>query len=270
MKCASISRLVDSYGYASWISRGVNASVVIPCIDDIVEELPSLTVGCGISVAQVVKILLTDEAGTLRVADNARIFAERGADINDVVQAMLPPQKYRSMPWLLSYDQLDVATVVDGLPSIDMLDFTKSQIYSGVDMNKIWRECLPELSQRYPDREQLLSKFAAVYLVSHWRDLTESGYKVAASVLNDALRRLDRVVRGDGGSLLRWRIGDQRSTVDTVFDTINAGADPDLIVQLVPSKTLTHAQLRRLVRAGADQVKLCKRLLQRSVCTVGC
>ena len=262
VKCASISRLVDSYGYASWISRGVNASVVIPCIDDIVEELPSLTVGCGISVAQVVKILLTDEPGALKVADNARIFAERGADINDVVQAMLPPQKYRSMPWLLSYDQLDVATVVDGLPSIDMLDFTKSQIYSGVDMNKIWRECLPELSQRYPDRERLLSKFAAVYLVVHWRDLTESGYEVTASVLNDALRRLNQVVREDGGSLLWWRIGDRRCTVDTVFDTINAGADPDLIVQLVPSKTLTHAQLRRLVQAGADQVKLCKRLLQ--------
>ena len=259
VKYAGISRLVDGYGYASWISCGVDASIVIPCIADITEELPSLTVGYGISAAQVAKVLLADEAGTSKVMANARIFVKSGADINDVVQAMLPPQKYRSMPWLLDYNQLNVATVVNELPPIDMLDFSKSQVYRGVDMNRIWRECLPELSQRYPDCEQLLSKFAAVYLVLHWRDLAESGYKVTASVLNDALRRLSQVLGGQR-SLLWWHIED--CTADTVFDTINAGVNPDLIVQLVPPRTLTRTRLRRLVRAGADQAKLCRRLLQ--------
>ena len=266
-KYAGVAKLVSKYGYVVWLNNyGTDANIIVPHIADIVEELPSLAAICDISAAQVVKILLADgEPGVAKVVDNAEALAKSGADINDIVQAMSPLQKYTSMSWLLKYDQLDVS-FIDNLPPIDTLkggarhdDYLQDSQYR--DMDQTWFECLPKLSQRGLVSEQLLNKFTAAYLISHRQELREAGYEVSKPVMDGALRRLLSIRQKDcrDGYVQWYKLGDS-CTVDALLDIIDAGVDPDLVLHFLPCKTLTDDRLCKLVQAGVNQAELFGRL----------
>ena len=261
-----VTELANEYGYIVLLNYGVDANIVVPCIANIMEELPSLTAIFNIDAAQVVKILLADEPGVAKVVDNAEALVNSGADINDIAQAMSPLQKYTSMPWLLKYDQLDVA-FIDNLPPIDALkggaqhdDYLQDSQYRDIDQT--WFECLPKLSQRGLASGQLLSKFTAAYLISHRQELAEAGYEVSKSAMDDALRRLVSISTRRGAAyqaLPRYLLGKDRSArvdVGALFDIVDAGADPGLATYLLPYKTLTDDQICKLVQAGFEQAKL--------------
>lgn len=261
-----VTELANEYDYIVLLNYGVDANIVVPCISNIMEELPSLTAIFNIGAAQVVKILLADEPGVAKVVDNAEALVNSGADINDIAQAMSPLQKYTSMPWLLKYDQLDVA-FIDNLPPIDALkggarhdDYLQDSQYRDIDQT--WFECLPKLSQRGLASGQLLSKFTAACLISHRQELAEAGYEVSKSAMDDALRRLVSIStrRGAAYQALPWYLlGKDRSArvdVGVLLDIVDAGADPGLATYLLPYKTLTDDQICKLVQAGFEQAKL--------------
>lgn len=268
-KYAGVAKLVSKHGYVAWLNYGMDANIVVPHIANIMEELPSLAAICNIGVAQVVKILLADESGVAKVADNAEALVKSGADINDIVQAMSPLQKYDSLPWLLEYDQLDVS-FIDNLPPIDTLkggarhdDYLQDSQYR--DMDQTWFECLPKLSQRGLASGQLLSKFTAAYLISHRQELVEAGYEVSKSAMDDALRRLLSIRqkdRRDRYGYTPYILGESYA-VDALFDIVDTGVDPDLVIHFLPCETLTDAQLYKLVQAGVDQAELFRRLRHR-------
>ena len=267
IKYAGVAKLISKYGYVVWLKNyGMDANIVVPHIANIVEELPTIAAICNISVAQVVKILLAGgEPGAAKVANNAVSLANSGADINDIAQAMSPLQKYANMPWLLKYDQLDVA-FIGNLPPIDALesgaqhdDYLQDSQYR--DMDQTWFECLPKLSQRGLASGQLLSKFTAAYLISHRQELREAGYEVSKPVIDGALRGLLSIRQKDcrDGYVQWYKLGDS-CTVDALLDIIDAGVDPDLVLHFLPCETLTDDQLCKLVQAGVNQVELFGRL----------
>lgn len=268
-KYAGVAKLVSKYGYVVWLNNyGMDANIIVPHIANIVEELPSLAAICDISAAQVVKILLADgEPGVAKVVNNAEALAKSGADINDIAQAMSSLQTYANISWLLKYDQLDVA-FINNLPPIDALkggaqhdDYLQDSQYRDIDQT--WFECLPKLGQRGLASEQLPSKFTAAYLISHRQELAEAGYEVSKSAMDDALRRLlsigqDHSRRGSGYVPPYLLGGD--CDVDTLLGILDAGADPNSVMRLLPCRTLTDAQLCQLVQAGVDQAELFERL----------